>query len=54
MFLVSVVHSPQRSIFKITARVSSDLAGLCLFTKVTLVLWVTLVILFMRGAPELH
>lgn len=50
MFLISVVHSPHRSIFKIIARVSSDLAGLGLFTKVTLKLWVTLVTLHERNS----
>lgn len=54
MFLISVVHSPHRSILKIIARVPSDLAGLSLFTKVILILWVTLVTLFMRGTLELH
>lgn len=47
MFLVSVVHFTHRSIFKI-------IAGLSLFTKVTLILWVNLVTLLMRGTPELR
>lgn len=54
MFLVSNVHSPHRCIFKNTARVPSDIAGLSLFTKIILILRVTLVTVFMRTTPELH
>lgn len=54
MFLVSIVHSPHRCIFKNIARVPSDLAVLSLFTKGTLILWVTLVTVFMRETPELQ
>lgn len=54
MFLVSNVHSPHRCIFKNIARVPSDLAGLSLFTKVILILWVTLVTVLMRETPKLH
>lgn len=54
MFLVSIIHSSHRCIFKNIARVPSDLAGLSLFRKVTLILWVTLLTVFMRETPELQ